>query len=46
ALMWHAFAVFRERGADHVDLKTNTVENPAAVRLYERLGMMPVAWEG
>ncbi|RUX48072.1 GNAT family N-acetyltransferase, partial [Mesorhizobium sp. M7A.F.Ca.US.014.04.1.1] len=22
------------------------VENPAAVRLYERLGMMPVAWEG
>jgi ribosomal protein S18 acetylase RimI-like enzyme len=46
ALMWHAFAIFRERGADHVDLKTNTVENPAAVRLYERLGMMPVAWEG
>ncbi|MCA0025063.1 MULTISPECIES: GNAT family N-acetyltransferase [unclassified Mesorhizobium] len=46
ALMWHAFAVFRERGADHVDLKTNTVENAAAVRLYQRLGMSPVAWEG
>jgi ribosomal protein S18 acetylase RimI-like enzyme len=46
ALMWHAFAVFRARGAAHVDLKTNTVENAAAVRLYERLGMTPVAWEG
>lgn len=46
ALMWHVFAVFRERGADRVDLKTNTVENAAAVRLYERLGMNPVAWEG
>lgn len=46
ALMWQAFAAFRDRGAAHVDLKTNTVENAAAVRLYERLGMMPVAWEG
>lgn len=46
ALMRHVFSAFRERGADHVDLKTNTVENAAAVRLYERLGMMPVAWEG
>ncbi|CCV15721.1 GNAT family N-acetyltransferase [Mesorhizobium sp. STM 4661] len=46
ALMWHAFAEFRERGAAHVDLKTNTVENPAAVRLYERLGMFEVGWEG
>ncbi|MBZ9757381.1 GNAT family N-acetyltransferase [Mesorhizobium sp. ESP6-5] len=46
ALMWHAFAIFRDRGAAHVDLKTNTLENPAAVRLYERLGMRPVAWEG
>ena len=46
ALMWHAFSNFRDRGADYVDLKTNTVENPAAVRLYERLGMKPVAWEG
>ncbi|WP_027143265.1 GNAT family N-acetyltransferase [Mesorhizobium sp. WSM3626] len=46
ALMWHAFAIFRDRGAAHVDLKTNTLENAAAVRLYERLGMRPVAWEG
>lgn len=46
ALMRHAFAVFRARGADHVDLKTNTVENAAAVRLYKRLGMKAVAWEG
>jgi ribosomal protein S18 acetylase RimI-like enzyme len=46
ALMWHSFATFRERGAECVDLKTNTVENAAAVRLYERLGMTPVAWEG
>ncbi|UVK41527.1 GNAT family N-acetyltransferase [Mesorhizobium sp. AR10] len=46
ALMWHTFAVFRARGSAHVDLKTNTVENAAAVRLYERLGMTPVAWEG
>ncbi|SDA81941.1 hypothetical protein SAMN02927914_03334 [Mesorhizobium qingshengii] len=44
--MWHSFATFRERGAECVDLKTNTVENAAAVRLYERLGMSPVAWEG
>lgn len=44
--MWHAFAVFRERGAPHVDLKTNTVKNAAAVRLYQRLGMSSVAWEG
>jgi ribosomal protein S18 acetylase RimI-like enzyme len=46
ALMRHAFLAFRDRGAFHVDLKTNTVENAAAVRLYERLGMIPVAWEG
>ncbi len=44
ALMWHAFAAFRQRGAGHVDLKTNTVINAAAVRLYERLGMFEVDW--
>lgn len=44
--MWQAFNAFRDRGAAHVDLKTNTVENAAALRLYERLGMVPVAWEG
>ncbi|UDL92919.1 GNAT family N-acetyltransferase [Mesorhizobium sp. PAMC28654] len=46
ALMRHAFATFAARGAGHVDLKTNTVESAAAVRLYERLGMKPVAWQG
>ncbi|RWF32146.1 MAG: GNAT family N-acetyltransferase [Mesorhizobium sp.] len=46
ALMRHAFIAFRERGAAHVDLKANTVENAAALRLYERLGMVPVDWEG
>ncbi|MFD2053378.1 GNAT family N-acetyltransferase [Mesorhizobium calcicola] len=44
ALMWHAFARFRERGVDRVDLKTNTVENAVAVRLYQRLGMFEVDW--
>ncbi len=46
ALMRHVFLTFRERGAVHVDLKTNTVKNTAAFRLYERLGMVPVGWEG
>ncbi|KUM26404.1 acetyltransferase [Mesorhizobium loti] len=46
ALMRHVFLTFRDRGAAHVDLKTNTVRNTAAFRLYERLGMIPVAWEG
>jgi ribosomal protein S18 acetylase RimI-like enzyme len=46
ALMRQAFAAFHASGAPHVDLKTNTATNAAAVRLYERLGMKPVAWEG
>lgn len=46
ALMRHVFLAFRERGAAHVDLKTNTVKNGAACSLYERLGMIPVDWEG
>jgi len=46
ALMWVVFAAFRDRGAAHVDLKTDKVENAAAVRLYQRLGMIPVDWEG
>jgi len=46
ALMRQAFITFRDRGAAHVDLKTNTVENAAAARLYERLGMIPVPWDG
>ena len=44
--MRRVFTAFRDRGAAHVDLKTHKVENAAAVRLYERLGMMQVAWEG
>ncbi|TIV85838.1 MAG: GNAT family N-acetyltransferase [Mesorhizobium sp.] len=46
ALMRHVFLIFRERGATHVDLKSNSVKNTAALRLYERLGMIPVDWEG
>ncbi|TGP55211.1 GNAT family N-acetyltransferase [bacterium M00.F.Ca.ET.159.01.1.1] len=46
ALMRHVFATFRQRGAAHVDLKTNTVKNTSAFRLYERLGMIPVGWDG
>jgi hypothetical protein len=39
-------AAFRDRGATHVNLKTHRVGNGAAVRLYERLGMIRVTWEG
>lgn len=46
ALMRHAFAVFKARGAAHLDLKTNTVDSATAVRLYERLGMSRVDWAG
>ena len=46
ALMWHVFAVFQQRGAAHVDLKTNIVVNADAARLYRRLGMVEVAWDG
>lgn len=46
ALMLTAFAAFRDRGVDHVDLKTSTLHNQAAVRLYRRLGMVEVDWAG
>ena len=46
ALMWHVFGVFQKRGAAHVDLKTDTVENADALRLYLRLGMAEVDWDG
>jgi ribosomal protein S18 acetylase RimI-like enzyme len=46
ALMWHLFAVFQARGAAHVDLKTDLVVNADAARLYRRLGMVEVDWEG
>lgn len=45
-LLRHMFAVFRERGATHLDLKTNTVLNADALRLYQRHGMIEVDWEG
>lgn len=46
ALMLHTFGVFQRRGVSHCDLKTNLVSNAAAVKLYERLGMVEVDWEG
>jgi ribosomal protein S18 acetylase RimI-like enzyme len=46
ALLLAAFAAFRARGATHVDLKTEPADSPAALRLYRRLGMFEVAWEG
>lgn len=46
ALMLTAFRAFRDRGAAHVDLKTNRVGNAAAYRLYRRLGMVEVGWGG
>lgn len=46
ALMLTAFAAFKVRGLGRVDLKTSTIENAAAVRLYTRLGMTEVDWEG
>ena len=42
ALLTQVFAAFRTRGADHVDLKVEA-GNAAALRLYGRLGMHPVA---
>jgi ribosomal protein S18 acetylase RimI-like enzyme len=46
ALLGDVFAIFRARGLSHVDLKTNLADNADAVRLYRRLGMVEVAWEG
>ncbi|WEK05321.1 MAG: GNAT family N-acetyltransferase [Candidatus Devosia phytovorans] len=43
ALLQHAFTLFAERGASHVDLKTSLDDDPAARRLYARLGMVEVA---
>ena len=41
ALLRQVFYAFRERGADHVELKVEA-DNAAAIRLYGRLGMHPV----
>lgn len=46
ALFWQVLALFKERGATHVDLKTDTSDYADAVRLYRRLGMVEVDWEG
>lgn len=46
ALMLAVFRAFRDRGAAHVDLKTNRIGNAAAYRLYRRLGMTEVDWGG
>ena len=46
ALLCHVFGTFQARGAAHVDLKTDLVKNPDAVRLYERMGMRRVPLEG
>lgn len=46
ALLWHVFASFAARGVSHIDLKTNLVDNAAAVRLYARLGMVEADWGG
>lgn len=46
ALMLTAFSAFKPRGISHVDLKTSTIHNAAAVRLYRRLGMVEVDWGG
>lgn len=42
ALLTHCFAVFRQRGTGHLDLKVE-IDNPTgALRLYERWGMKAV----
>jgi ribosomal protein S18 acetylase RimI-like enzyme len=46
ALVRQVFVAFRVRGIGHVDLKTNRIENADAMRLYQRLGMVEVGWEG
>ena len=44
--MWHVFALFQQRGAPHLDLKTNTVENAdAAAALHQaRHGRGRLGW--
>ena len=46
ALLLTAFAAFRRRGAAHVDLKVQLDNPTGAVRLYRRLGMVPVPIDG
>lgn len=42
ALLGHAFAVFRARGAAFIDLKVRRNNPSGAERLYLRVGMQPV----
>ncbi len=42
ALLWHAFAVFRARGAAFIDLKVQHDNPSGAERLYLHVGMRPV----
>jgi ribosomal protein S18 acetylase RimI-like enzyme len=44
-LLWQVFQVFCQRGASHVDLKV-VANNVAARRLYDRVGMVEVAFDG
>src|SRR5262249_46718960 len=46
ALVRQVLQAFRARGVKHVDLKTNRIDSADAVRLYQRLGMVEVDWEG
>ncbi|ODT06707.1 MAG: GNAT family N-acetyltransferase [Mesorhizobium sp. SCN 65-20] len=46
ALLWQVFSAFKARGVAHVDLKTNRIANATAYRLYRRVGMVEVDWEG
>jgi ribosomal protein S18 acetylase RimI-like enzyme len=45
ALLRHVLHTFRDRGAAHVDLKTDS-DNFDALRLYERVGMRQVPIDG
>ena len=46
ALVRQVFQSLRARGIGHVDLKTNRIDSADAMRLYRRLGMVEVDWEG
>ena len=46
ALLRAVFVAFRERGATQIDLKTEPADSRAALRLYRRLGMFEVPFDG
>lgn len=43
ALLLHIFRIFRERGAEAVDLKVQTDNPSGAARFYESLGMLRIS---